>query len=401
MLSLTGSAAAVGITTALQFLPTLLFGLVGGLLADRYPKRRILLATQVGMGALAALLAVLTLTHTVEVWHVFLIAFGLGMVTAVDNPTRQSFVNEMVGADQLRNAISINSSVFQLGGLVGPAVSGVLINAVGPGYSFAINAVSYIAPGIALLLMRTSELNGIPRAVAQTGQLRDGLRYAAARPTVLWPTVLAGVFGMFTANLPVTLASYAKSVFHSGAGGYGLLSVIVAVGSLTGALVSARRPRATVGTLLVFGGVLAVLEVVAAAMPDELSFCAVLLVLGAVTLLLFTSANSSVQMTAHDGIRGRVMGVYLLVFIGSAALGGPLLGSIDQHFGPRFGMLIAGLVPGGVTVLIAAWLAYSGARRARLCAATGFTAPADLSGELADLTALDEPGEGEPLAPIG
>lgn len=177
--------------------------------------------------------------------------------------------------------------------------------------------------------------------------------------------------------------------------------MIVAVGSLTGALVSARRPRATVGTLLVFGGVLAVLEVVAAAMPDELSFCAVLLVLGAVTLLLFTSANSSVQMTAHDGIRGRVMGVYLLVFIGSAALGGPLLGSIDQHFGPRFGMLIAGLVPGGVTVLIAAWLAYSGARRARLCAATGFTAPADLSGELADLTALDEPGEGEPLAPIG
>jgi MFS family permease len=142
VLSLTGSATAVGITTALQFVPTLMFGLTGGLLADRYPKRRILLATQVGMATMGATLAALTLTGRVQVWHVFVIAFGLGMVTAVDNPTRQSFVNEMVGPDHLRNAISLNASVFQLGALVGPAISGVLINAVGPGYSFALNAIS-------------------------------------------------------------------------------------------------------------------------------------------------------------------------------------------------------------------------------------------------------------------
>jgi MFS family permease len=360
VLSLTGSATAVGITTALQFLPTLLFGLVGGLLADRYPKRSILLATQVGMGVCATALAALTLSHVIEAWHVYVIAFCLGLVTAVDNPTRQAFVNEMVGSDQLRNAISINSSVFQLGGLVGPAISGVLISAVGPGYSFAINAVSYIPPSIALLSMRTSELNVIPRAAGRTGRLRDGLRYAASQPTVLWPTVLAGVFGMFTSNQPVTLASYAKTIFHSGPSGYGLLSVVVAVGSLSGALISARRPRPAVRTILVIGGLLALLEVIASAMPDELSFCVLLLIAGAVTLLLFTSTNSSVQMTAPDAIRGRVMGVYLLVFIGGAAIGGPILGTIDQHFGPHVGMLLAGLVPGGATLLIAAWLAYRG-----------------------------------------
>jgi MFS family permease len=140
VLSITGSATAVGITTALQFLPTLLFGLAGGLIADRYPKRRVLLATQVGMASMAAALAFLTLTHQVAAWHVYVIAFGLGLVTAVDNPVRQSFVNEMVGPDQLRNAISINSSVFQLAALIGPAISGMLISAVGAGYAFAVNA---------------------------------------------------------------------------------------------------------------------------------------------------------------------------------------------------------------------------------------------------------------------
>ncbi|HUZ25927.1 MAG TPA: MFS transporter [Streptosporangiaceae bacterium] len=361
VLSLTGSPAAVGITTALQFVPTLLFGLVGGLIADRYPKRRTLLATQLGMAAIAGALACLTLTGEVAVWHVYLLAFGLGLVTAVDNPTRQSFVNEMVGPDQLRNAISINSSVFQLGALVGPVISGVLITTFGPGYSFAINAVSYAAPFTALALMRERELNIRPRVTAQAGQLRDGLHYAVSHPDVLWPTVLAGVFGMFTANLPVTLAAYAKSVFHSGPGGYALLSAVVAAGSVTGALISARRPRARLRTLVGFGAVLAAAEMLCAAAPGLASFCVLLLPTGACTLLLLTSANSMVQIAAHDAIRGRVVGIYLLVFIGGAAIGGPLLGLVDQRFGPRAGMLLAGAVPALVTALVVARLA--GARR--------------------------------------
>jgi MFS family permease len=357
VLSITGSATAVGITTALQFLPTLLFGLAGGLVADRYPKRRILLATQVGMASMATTLAVLTLSHEVQVWHVYLIAFGLGTVVSVDNPARQSFVNEMVGPEQLRNAVSLNASVFQFGALIGPAISGILINAVGSGYAFTVNAVSYSASMTALLLMRECELNPAPAAATQSVRIRDGLRYVADRPGILWPTVLAGVFGMFTINLPVTLAAYAKSVFHSGAGGYGLLSSVVAVGSLGGALISARRSRTRLRALVAIAGALATFYLVAALAPSEWAYCAVLIALGASTLLFFTSANSTVQLASDDSIRGRVMGVYLLTFIGSGALGGPLLGWLDQHLSPRAGMLMSGLVPALATALIAMRLA--------------------------------------------
>ncbi|HEY4701473.1 MAG TPA: MFS transporter, partial [Streptosporangiaceae bacterium] len=260
VLSLTGSATAVGVTTALQFLPTLLFGLFGGLIADRYPKRAVLLVTQTALGLVAGVLAFLTLAHLVQAWQVYVVAFALGLVTAVDNPTRQAFANEMVGPAQLSNAISINSSVFQLGGLIGPAISGALISAVGPGYSFLINAVSFTAPLAALLRMRPAELRTVTRDSGGAGQLRDGLRYALAEPSVRWPTILAGVFGLFTANLAVTLAAYAHSVFHSGPGGYGLLSATVAVGSVAGALICARLPRPRLRVLLGYGAVLAVLD---------------------------------------------------------------------------------------------------------------------------------------------
>lgn len=364
VLTITGSATAVGITTALQFLPTLLFGLLGGLLADRYPKRRLLLCTQVGQLSMATLLAVLTLSHQVHVWHVYLIAFGLGTVISVDNPTRQSFVNEMVGAQQLRNAISINASVFQLGALIGPAISGVLINAVGAGYAFTVNAVSYGASISALLLMRPGELNAPLVGAGDGVRLRDGLRYAAGRAEVLWPTVLAGVFGMFVISLPVTLAAYAKGVFHSGPGGYGLLSSVVAVGSLAGALISARRTRTRLRGLFAIAAALAALDMIAAVAPSEAVYCAVLVAVGGATLLFVTAANSTVQLAADDAIRGRVMGVYLLVFIGSGALGGPVIGWFDEHLGPRTGMLLAGAIPGAVAAVAALKLARD--QRARL-----------------------------------
>ena len=357
VLSLTGSATDVGITTALQFVPTLLFGLAGGLIADRFPKRRILLATQVGMATMGATLAALTLTGRVQAWHVLVIAFGLGMVTALDNPTRQSFVNEMVGPDHLRNAISLNASVFQLGALVGPAVSGVLIKTVGPGYSFAINAISYTAPMIMLWRIRESELIHAPAKAAVGSQLRDGVRYVASRPAMRWPIVLVGCFGLFTMNLPVTLAAFANSVFHSGPSGYGLLSSVVAFGSLAGALVSARRTHTRLRALAATAGVLAITEMIAAAAPTELMYTAALVPVGAATLMFLTAANSTVQLAAADAIRGRVMGVYLLVFIGSGAVGGPLLGYIDQHLGPRAGMLLAGLAPAIVLALVCQRLA--------------------------------------------
>ena len=347
VLTITGNATDVGITVALQFLPSLFFGLPGGVIADRYPKRRILQVTQSGMALMACLLAGLTLTHTVRAWHIFLIAFLLGSFSAVDSPTRQSFVNELVGVSKLRNAISLNSAIFQSGALIGPALSGVLINLVGPGYAFAINALSFIAPLTALALMDSSQF--LRRAVAPRapGQLRDGLRYVRDRPTLLWPTVMVGIFGMFAGNMPVTLAALAKFVFRSGAGGYGALSSIVAAGALVGALLTATgwpRLRWVVGA----GLAVASLDMIASVISSQIVFSVLLLFIGVFTMTMLASSNSIVQVTAGDHIRGRVMSVYLLVYLLSAAVGGPLLGSIDQHLGPQVGLFITGAVPGVV-----------------------------------------------------
>jgi MFS family permease len=363
VLTLTGSATAVGITVALQFLPTLLFGLYGGVLADRYPKRRTLLCTQAGMALMAAVLAALALSHTVAAWHVYLVAFGLGTVASIDNPARQAFVNEMVGPDQLRNAISLNSSIFQLGGLIGPAISGALLGAVGPGWAFAINAASYGAPAVALMMMRTGELFVLPTAARRAGQLREGLRYVAKRNDVLWPLVLAGVFGFFSMNLTVSLAAYAKSVFHSGASGYGLLSSLVAVGALTGGLISARRRHSRLRGLVAMAIVFATVFMLAPFAPGEAGFAIMLVPLGAISLIFATTANATIQLATDDAIRGRVMGVYLLVAIGSGALGGTPIGWFVEHVGPRYALLLSGLVPLLVTLAVALRLAREGRLR--------------------------------------
>jgi MFS family permease len=376
VLSITGNTTDVGITVALQFIPSLFFGLPGGLIADRYSKRRILQVTQSGMALMAALLAGLTLTHTIRVWHIFVIAFLLGSFSAVDNPTRQSFVNELVGGSKLRNAISLNSAIFQSGALIGPALSGVLINLIGPGFSFAVNALCFIAPLTTLALMDSSRF--LRRTVAERapGQLRDGLRYVRDRPTLLWPTVMVGVFGMFAGNLPVTLAALAKYVFRSGAGGYGALSSIVAGGALVGALLTATgwpRLRWVVGAGL---GV-ASLDMIASAISSQLAFSVLLLFIGACTMTMLASSNSIVQTTADDHIRGRVMSVYLLVYLLCAAAGGPLLGSIDQHLGPQVGLFITGAVPGVVIAAVGVRLALL-RRAASTAAAPGHL---DLAGE--------------------
>ena len=356
VLSITGNTTDVGITVALQFIPSLFFGLPGGLIADRYPKRRILQVTQSGMALMAALLAGLTLTHAIKAWHIFVIAFLLGSFSAVDNPTRQSFVNELVGGSKLRNAISLNSAIFQSGALIGPALSGVLINLIGPGFSFAVNALCFIAPLTALALMDSSQFLRPVAAERAPGQLRDGLRYVRDRPTLLWPTVMVGVFGMFAGNMPVTLAALAKYVFRSGAGGYGVLSSIVAGGALVGALLTATgwpRLRWVVGAGLGVAG----LDMIASAVSSQLAFSVLLLFIGACTMTMLASSNSIVQTTAGDHIRGRVMSVYLLVYLLCAAAGGPLLGSIDQHLGPQVGLFITGAVPGVVIASVGVRLA--------------------------------------------
>ncbi|WBQ02922.1 MFS transporter [Kribbella sp. CA-293567] len=370
VLTLTGSATAVGITTALQFLPTLLLGLYGGVIADRFPKRRILLCTQATMGLAAAVLAVLALTGSVQVWQVYALALFLGLATAVDNPTRQSFVTELVGKERLRNAISMVSSTFQLGSLIGPALGGLLLGTIGTGWAFALNAVTFLGSISALLMMREHEMPGLQAARrASAGMrirdgLRDGVRYAFHEPAVRWAIALVGIYGMFTISLPVTLTAFADRVFHIGATGYGVLNSVVAVGALAGALLSARRVRPTrLRNLVGIASILAVTEMVAALQPSMWTFLPLLAALGMATLMFLTAAQSMVQLTTPDGLRGRVAGIYNLVFIGGGAIGGPTVGWIAQHWGARTALLLAGMIPAVATVAIGIKLARTGRLR--------------------------------------
>ncbi|MGW5678396.1 MFS transporter [Streptomyces sp. NPDC003860] len=344
VLTLTGSASAVGITVALQFLPMLLFGLYGGVLADRLPKRPLLLGTQSAMALTGLALAALTLTGQVQVWHVYLTAFLLGLVTVVDNPARQTFVSEMVGPDQLANAVSLNSANFQSARLVGPAVAGVLITAVGSGYAFLFNGLSFVAPIVGLLMMRTSELHKSVRAPRGKGQLREGLRYVSAHPELIWPIVLVGFIGTFGFNFPIWLSAFVDEVYHSGAETYGLLNTLMAIGSLAGALLAARRGasgmRILVGAAVLFGA----LEVVAAFAPSFWLFAALLVPIGTFGLTVNVTANSSIQMATDPAVRGRVMSLFMMVFVGGTPLGAPLVGWITDAYGPRIGFAAGGLV---------------------------------------------------------
>lgn len=367
VLSITGSSFAVGITTALQFLPMLLFGLYGGVIADRYPKRQILLGTQAALGLLGLLLAGLTLSGVVQVWHVYAIAFLLGMVTVVDNPTRQTFVVEMVGPTAVRNAVSLNAANFQAARLVGPAVAGVLITAVGSGWAFLINGVSFLAPLTGLLLMRTSELHIIERVPRAKGQLREGLRYVAGRPELIWPIVLVGFIGTFGFNFPIWLSAYANKVFDSGAGAYGLLNTLMAAGSLLGALLAARRSRTRLRMLVAAAAVFGLLEAGTAMAPAFWLFAALLVPVGVFGMTFNTSANATVQLATTDpAMRGRVMSLYMMVFVGGTPIGGPVMGWVTDTYGARIGFLSGGLISAAAAAAVGLVLARTGGLRVRV-----------------------------------
>ncbi|MEU1041377.1 MFS transporter [Streptomyces sp. NPDC005551] len=344
VLSLTGSSAAVGITTALQFLPMLLFGLYGGVLVDRLPKRPVLLATQTAMGLTGLALALLTLSGHVQVWHVYVAAFAVGLATVVDNPARQSFVAEMVGPGQLQNAVSLNSANFQSARLVGPAVAGLMITGVGTGWAFLCNGLSFVAPVVSLLLMRGRDLHQARRTPRGKGQLREGLSYVASRPELIWPIVLVGFIGTFGFNFPVWLSAYADDVFHAGAGAYSLFNTLMALGSLAGALLAARRGTARLrvlsGAALAFG----VLEVAAALAPSLWLFSLLMVPIGVFGLTVNVTANTAVQMATDPAMRGRVMALFMMVFMGGTPLGAPLVGWVTDAYGPRVGFALGGVV---------------------------------------------------------
>ncbi|MCX4906543.1 MFS transporter [Streptomyces sp. NBC_00878] len=363
VLSLTGSSAAVGITTALQFLPMLLFGLYGGVLVDRLPKRPALLATQAAMGLTGLALAFLTLSGQVHVWHVYVAAFAVGLATVIDNPARQSFVAEMVGPGQLQNAVSLNSANFQSARLVGPAVAGLLITSVGTGWAFLLNGLSFVAPIAGLLLMRSRELNQVERTPRGKGQLREGLRYVAGRPDLLWPIILVGFIGTFGFNFPVWLSAYADDVFHAGAGAYSLFNTLMAVGSLAGALLAARRGTARARVLVAAAVAFGVLEIVAALAPSYWLFAFLMVPIGIAGLTVNVTANTTVQMGTDPAMRGRVMALFMMVFMGGTPLGAPVVGWITDAYGPRVGFAVGGVISALAAVTVGLALARVGGLR--------------------------------------
>ena len=360
VLELTGNVTMVGITVALQFAPTLLFGAWGGVIADRYPKRTLLICTQTVVAILSAALAALTITGVVLVWQVLLAAFLLGTAAAVDGPARSAFVTEMVGQSRLRNAISVNASIFHLGGLLGPAISGLLIVVVGSGWSIAINSVAVIVVICALGAMRSAELRPAPRLPRSRGQIRAALRYAAGKPTIFWTLVTLAFVSTFGMSLPVLLTAMANDVYRTGATGYGIYSSLAAAGAFLGALFSTRRAslrlRSIVGAAIVFG----LITATAGFIPFASVFVAALVGIGISRLLFATAAESMTQLSTNLAIRGRVMSLYIMVLLGGQAVGGPIMGFLAEEFGARTAFAVAGLVPALAGIAIALTLARSG-----------------------------------------
>jgi MFS family permease len=361
VLELSRSPTAVGITMACQFLPMLLLGMYGGMIADRYPKRVVLMVTQSLNGILSGVLAVLTITGSIRVEHVYLFALAAGLVFVVDNPTRQVFVNEVVPERYVRNAIALNAAVFQTSRLIGPAVAGVMIATVGSGWAFAANAVSYLAPLTGLLLIRSADLIRMPAVERAPGQLRSALRYVAERPHVAWTIVLVGVVGTFGLKFPVVLTAMADETFAGGAQLYGLFNVVLAVGSVAGALIAGGRTHPRLRTIVLTGAAFGAAQFAAALAPGLGAFLAALVAMGVVNLAFQAMANSSVQSWVDADVRGRVMSLYMLAFVGGTPLGGPVVGWITDAFGARAGMAFCGLVP----LFAAVAVAYVLARHAR------------------------------------
>jgi MFS family permease len=366
VLQLSGSVTAVGITVALQFMPSLFLGPWAGMMADRFAKRKILILCQCLAAVLAAALAVLALTGLLEVWHVYVIALALGFVTVLDQPARQVFVNELVGPKYLRNAISVNSTTFQLGGLIGPALAGILLTAVGAGWAFAANALACCSTVAMLLLLRKDKLFITAPAPKRKGMLREGLRYALSKPTIYWPWLMAGFVAVFAMSLPVILAAFADRVYDVGAGGYGMLNALVALGALTGAVASTRRRQLRLRSVILCAGMYGLMLCLASLAPSLVWFGVAMVLSGFWALMFLTGSNQLVQISSNMGIRGRVMSLYIMVLIGGQAIGGPMIGWLAEHVDPHTAILVSGGVPALAAVTVAVVLARKGQLTVRL-----------------------------------
>ncbi|WP_332644026.1 MFS transporter [Aeromicrobium sp.] len=360
VLVLTGSGSALGITVALQLLPTLLLSPIGGVIADQFPKRTVLRIMQVGMAVPAAILGVLAVTGVVQAWHVYVLAFVFGIGRALEAPARQAFVAEMVGREDLGNAVALNSASFNAGRLIGPGVAGMLIAAfgagvVGTGWVIVLNAASYAAAFLALQVMDVKRLTPTALISRRSRAVREGIAYVRTRPDLVLVLACVLCLGGFGMNFQITSALMATDEFGKGAQEFGILGSVLAVGSFFGALLAARRARPRL-RLVVGGGMLfAVLQTVSGLMPTFTTYALVLPLLGLSVLTVITSANALVQLTSAPEMRGRVASIFLMLAIGSVPLTAPIVGWLGEEFGARVALVSTGVATGLGIGLAAIW----------------------------------------------
>lgn len=365
------SAAATGMTTALQFLPAMLLSAHAGLVVDRVDQRKFLVITQTAMGVVSALLAVDVLMGRAQLWHVYLAALATGVASVYDAPARQIFVARMVPAGDLANAVGLNSASFNAARLLGPAAAGLVIAWIGAGWVFLVNALTFLFPALVLMTMRVSELYDLPRAARAKGQVREGLAYMRHRADIIVIIVVISVVSMLTLNFQVTMAAMVRSVFAMESDAYGTVSSVFAIGSLAGALWAARRRSPRVRTVVGASFLLGAFTLVMAVMPSYWLFAASTIPVGLCVLTVLTAANQTVQLTTAPDMRGRVMSLYMMCLLGTTPIGSPLIGWVSDTWGPRTSLLVGGAAAVAVSLIAAVWarrhwhvsLTYSSTRR--------------------------------------
>jgi len=353
VLELTGSGFGLGLITALQWLPVLLFGAWAGVLADRFDKRKLLMLTNITGGLLSVLLGILTITGVVTLWMVIVVALFLGLTTAADNPARQTFTLEMVGRSRLTNAVSLNTATFTTARVLGPAIAGFMIDGVGVGECFLINAASYIPVTIALLTMKVDQLHTSATVDQARGQVREGLRYVSSVPVLSTLLIMMAIIGTLEYNWQVILPVLARETFAGGARTLGILGSVLGIGMFVGSLTNAAFGRSERRVLIGAGSALGITTLLLAISPNVIVAGALMIPLGASSMAFLATMNSTLQLTAADHMRGRVMALYFVLFLGSTPVGAPIVGWIAETFDPR-----AALVVGGVATLLGCTYGY-------------------------------------------
>jgi MFS family permease len=346
------NATALGIVMALQFGPHALMLPLSGFAADYFDRRKLLMATQAAMGLLALGLGILTISGSVRLWHVYLFAFLLGSVSAFDSAARQTFVAELVGEEDLSNAVGLNSTSFNAARMIGPAAAGVLIAAVGSGWLFVINAASFVAVLCSLFLLRVDQLHRSAKAIRGRGGLIDGFRYVWQRPDIKAILLMLFLIGTFGINFPIFISTMAVGVFHAGASQFGLLTSMMAIGSVTGALLSARREKPGMPVIVAAAAVFGFGFCIAAAMPGYALFGGALVIIGLSAQTFTTTANSTIQLSTEPEMRGRVIALFLAIAVGATPIGAPFVGWVADTFGPRWALGV-GAASGFGAVIVA------------------------------------------------